>query len=430
MRLSAFVTVLGALVISCIGDSPGGSGNPDSGGTCTPNALACVGAEIHTCNPQGTGVMPAAVETCASAALCTSGLASGKCTAPACAPQDFSCSGNDRVACKADRTGFETTKTDTCSGATPVCDAGKCVACKTGTFACAGKVPQQCVANAWQVGNICGGQASSSCVGGDCLDTRVARWPMPNEPSSTVNPAKYSSPSAEIVHDDVTGLDWQSAVSPSTNAVGLSSYCETLNVDGVGGWHLPSLLELLTTVDYSRVTNTSGAILPTVFSGAHSGVGAATIGSHDRVALDAAQPLAGTTATENITGNLYVVRCTRSSQRLPTGPHYTEAVAGEVTDNYTKLVWQKVNAATLVNYAGAPAKCQTPWRIPTVKELFTLLDPTASAAPYVNAMFPSTKDLYWSQTTQANGNKFVVDFFSGKILGNSLTNAIALRCVK
>ena len=430
MRLRVLLVALSGLVAACVGDSPP-SGTPDGGGTCTAGALVCVGAELHACNAQGTGVVPTATETCASAALCASGVSGGKCTSPACGPQDFSCSGNDRVACKADRTGFETTKTDSCSGATPVCDLGKCVACKTGTFDCAGKVPQQCVSNAWQPGAACGGQASSSCVGGDCLDTRIARWPMPNEPASTYNPAKYTSPSANIVHDEVTGLDWQAAVSPPTLAVGMAGYCETLNVDGVGGWHLPSMLELLSIVDYSRVTNTTGSILPPVFPGAHSGVGGATIGSYDRAELDAAQPLVGTTANESITGNSYVLRCVRSKSRLPTGPRYSELVTGEVTDNYTKLVWQKANAATLSNYASAPSKCPAPWRLPTIKELFTLLDPTAGSTPYVNqGMFPATKDLYWSQTTQPNGNKFVVDFFSGKIAGNSLTNAVALRCVK
>jgi hypothetical protein len=221
-------------------------------------------------------------------------------------------------------------------------------------------------------------------------------------------------------------------VSPPTTAVGLASYCETLAVDGVGGWHLPSMAELLTIVDYSRVTSGTGSILPTVFPGAHSGVGAATIGSYDLMVLDAAQAIVGTTASENVTGNSYVVRCVRSRARVPTGTHYTEAVPGEITDNYTKLVWQKDNAAILANYASAPGKCPAPWRLPTVKELFTLLDPTASSAPYISqAMFPSTRnDSYWSQTTQPNGNKFVVDFSTGKIEGNSLTNAVALRCVK
>lgn len=399
-------------------------------GACAPKSLVCVGSEIHACNADGTGVGPTANETCASPALCASGLAGGKCAAPVCGPQDFSCQGNDRVACKADRTGFETTKTDTCSGATPVCDAGKCIACKTGALDCAGRTPRQCVANAWQNGAACSGASSSSCVGGDCLDTRIARWPMPNEPTAATNPAKYSSPSPNVVHDDVTGLDWQAAVSPSTPAAGLSGYCETLTVDGLGGWHLPSLLELLTIVDYSRVTIASGQIVPAVFPGVHSGVGPATIGSFDLVHLDAGQPAVGETASEIVTGNQYAVRCVRSPQRLPTGTHYAEA-SGEITDNYTKLVWQKVNATTMINFAGAPAKCAAPWRIPTVKELYTLLDPTAGAAPYIaQAMFPSTKDLYWSQTTQPNGNKYVVDFSSGKIVGNSLTNAVALRCVK
>ncbi len=55
------------------------------------------------------------------------------------------------------------------------------------------------------------------------------------------------------VHDPATELTWQRAISPSMPADAATSYCAGL---GLGGhtWRLPSVQELATTVDETRVS--------------------------------------------------------------------------------------------------------------------------------------------------------------------------------
>src|SRR5215471_9261180 len=52
--------------------------------------------------------------------------------------------------------------------------------------------------------------------GGDEVVVSTA-WPMPNPPSTGLpNPASYDTSVSGVVHDRVTGLDWQSVVDPSS----------------------------------------------------------------------------------------------------------------------------------------------------------------------------------------------------------------------
>ncbi len=389
---------------------------------------------MRGCAPDGSGFLPAPLDTCATEGLCKAGLAGGKCAAPACSEGETKCDGADRFACLADRTGFATTKTDTCSGATPVCADGKCVVCETGTQRCSGKTPEACVAEAWQAKTACSGDVTSTCAGGDCLDARIARWPMPNEAGGAIRPAKYTVLSANLVRDEVTGLEWQRGVSNDDVAVAAGAYrahCETLVVDGTGGFHTPTPVELLSLVDYGRA---SPFIDTTVFLDTPADGLVASWTGAQWPRIDYAT---GLNPLESITGFAYRVRCVRAPKALPTGPRFTVA-NGEVTDNYTKLVWKQANLSTFVGYTQATSGCTAlggGFRLPTVKELYTLIDPSAASAPYVDATtFPSTDaGLYWSQTAAPNNQALCVDFSvkHGSIQGQGKSGVgNAARCVR
>jgi hypothetical protein len=82
--------------------------------------------------------------------------------------------------------------------------------------------------------------------------THWANWPMPNPPAASLpHPQVYSTTTQGIVHDTVTGLDWQT----NTDGVMRSwndavNHCASLPDNG-GGWRLPSRIELFSIVDYS-----------------------------------------------------------------------------------------------------------------------------------------------------------------------------------
>jgi hypothetical protein len=93
-----------------------------------------------------------------------------------------------------------------------------------------------------------------------------ANWPMPNpQYSSLPHPQVYMTTTQGIVHDTVTGLDWQQnvdgAIRSWNDAV---NHCASLPDNG-GGWRLPSRIELFSIVDYSTspaINTTSFGALP------------------------------------------------------------------------------------------------------------------------------------------------------------------------
>jgi hypothetical protein len=429
------------VVAACVGDEAasvatgpeaGGDGASSGGPACAPTDRTCVDTQMRGCNPDGTGFSTTPLDTCATPALCKAGLANGHCAAPACDPSQIVCDGGARLQCNADRTSFGAL--DTCDGGTPVCEQGACVECATASADCVGRSPRGCDAGHWQTLPICaatdgGGLDTATCVAGDCIDIRYARWTMPNDSTSAVHPIHYTIVSPTIVHDDVTLLEWQRGVSPapvSTGGGGRQAYCESLALDGTGGWHLPSTVELLSLMDYAK--SAAPMLDTTVFTGTPTAAAGSEIGlvSNEGIQVDYDT---GLVAAASVAGASFTVRCVRASARLPTGPRFTVA-ATDVTDTYTKLVWQK---GTTYRTSSNPAlPCVAPYRLPTVKELYTLVDPTGSPRYFDSTTFTlGSTDRSWSSTlSPGTANLLLVNFDSsfGQFQSNDFDGDT--RCVK
>jgi hypothetical protein len=102
---------------------------------------------------------------------------------------------------------------------------------------------------------------------------------------------------------------------------------------------------------------------------------------------------------------------------------YTSNGDGTVTDTSTGLTWQQVGSSTTMTWARALAYCEglnlaghTDWRLPTIKELRSLVDYNRYN-PAINATyFPNTmSSVYWSSTTYANSTNgaWAVNFYYG-----------------
>jgi hypothetical protein len=99
----------------------------------------------------------------------------------------------------------------------------------------------------------------------------------------------------------------------------------------------------------------------------------------------------------------------RGISSAPPG-RYTIPGDGTVYDNQTKLTWQQATLP-VQSQSVAIASCRSVglpgsgWRLPTIKELHTLIDFSASAPPYiVQTAFPGTpttnNSAYWSSSAQ------------------------------
>lgn len=93
--------------------------------------------------------------------------------------------------------------------------------------------------------------SSEGCVG-DCI-LEWAAWPMPNPVDAGLpNPASYKA-DTETVKDDVTGLIWQRMNPNQTFSwAAAKSYCADLTLGGSSDWRLPTAIELVSIVDFSK----------------------------------------------------------------------------------------------------------------------------------------------------------------------------------
>ncbi len=121
---------------------------------------------------------------------------------------------------------------------------------------------------------------------------------------------------------------------------------------------------------------------------------------------------------------------------------------GTVTDTKTGLVWQQTISAQQYPWQSstattAPAYCAglslngaQGWRVPSLKELMTIVDLTQKTPAIDSSAFPSTPaDFFWS-TTQALGFGgailWTVQFDKGIADGTTITttNSAYVRCVR
>ena len=113
-----------------------------------------------------------------------------------------------------------------------------------------------------------------------------------------------------------------------------------------------------------------------------------------------------------------------------------------VFDTKTKLTWQRIAPSDTYSWTDATAYCQATagtslggqgWRLPTIKELQTIVD-DSQQGPSIDAMaFPATSaGSFWSSSPQVGspGIFWAVIFFYGYADGDGQTSLNNVRCVR
>lgn len=281
------------------------------------------------------------------------------------------------------------------------------------------------------------GGVSKTCSGGAC---EWADWPMPNPPSSGLpNPASYDTSTPGVVLDRVTGLMWQRDVKGRYDWAAAKTYCTGLTLAGHSDWRLPTEVELFSLVDFTvappnptldATAFPDTATEPMFWSSlpASGGVAAWGVSFQD-----------GTADYQQVT-NSQQVRCVRGPSASIPPAHYTIA-GGTVTDNFTRLVWQQAANTAGASWAGAKTYCAGltlaggGWRVPSMKELMTLVDwGAAYPGPTVDATaFPDTPNVeFWSSSHVAGNspNAWGIFFWDGHSGNDDASNSHPVRCVR
>lgn len=238
-----------------------------------------------------------------------------------------------------------------------------------------------------------------------------------------------------MVRDNVTGLIWE--VKTDDNSIhdqyrsyapsyAADAFIDLVNAEQFGGfsdWRMPTVKELLWLVDSGRYApainidyfpNTvKGSYLAFMDPGDYTG-GSGSVDFLSGRGLYFSQP-----------GSFYIraVRGEKSSSSL------TDNGDGTVTDNDTGLMWSQASASNTKTWENALAWCENlvlsdynDWRLPTIKELVSLVDDDVDGLFIDAGYFPdTTSSYYWSSTTSADytDGAWAVNFAYGmNIRGN------------
>ncbi|MEV7144738.1 DUF1566 domain-containing protein [Streptomyces tauricus] len=279
------------------------------------------------------------------------------------------------------------------------------------------------------------GRTRAGC--GSTLASPWADWPMPNARTGGLpHPASYTNLGDGTVRDNVTCLRWQRAKAPGTHTFAKArSYCADLDLDG-GGWRLPTRIEVLSLVDTAR----SG---PAIDTAAFPGTPAQFFWTSSPWAVTKTPLRAwivnfyeGLTSNAAYQSGSYQVRCVRGGSG--TGRPAYRVSAGQVTDPATGLTWQRAGAPGTMTAASADGYCAAlslggrAWRLPTVKELATLVDDGRVTPAIDRTAFPDTPGTgaYWSSSVFAPdpSQRWFLSYNDGITSHRSLDGA-HVRCV-
>ena len=283
-----------------------------------------------------------------------------------------------------------------------------------------------------------------------CSDLAWACWPMPNPAAAGLpNPARYDTRAADVVIDEVTTLMWKKvAFEGMSDWATAKQLCADLVIRGFDGWRLPTRVELVSLVDFAR---TSPAIDGDAFPGTAGNFWTSSPAPGSGTPARAWQvSFAGggatTIASETFMGG---VRCVRS--QLPPGqPVARYNIVGlapdeTVTDLGTGLEWRRAALDGTYTFGQAQLQCGAAgsgWRVPSVKELQTLVDDDKTAAPHLDdTVFlgtPTGRAPFWTSSRSADlaNAAWFVNFGTGEsadatlVTGALLDQPYQVRCVR
>lgn len=288
----------------------------------------------------------------------------------------------------------------------------------------------------------------------DCYDNSVVlascgngSWPGQDADFSGIPGARnFSGPNLSYsdnytTSDIVTGLIWktcsegQSGSDCTGGSVTLMNWydaftaCSNLNdanagagYAGFSNWRMPTVNELNNLVDHGAGTPAiDESFFPTSSGTINWTATTYAMNSDNAWSVNFSNGTSGNALPKSSSSSVSV-RCVSGNSRAR--PEFTDNGDATVTDNATRLIWQKCSAGQIYNgstctgssdyiaWQTALNTCYAlggTWRLPSVNELLSIIDYSKSINPAVDEnIFPGMEESqpYWSSTTDASSNNY------------------------
>ena len=274
----------------------------------------------------------------------------------------------------------------------------------------------------------------------------------------SINLPSYTDNTDETVTDNITSLMWQKKDSgPETvSQIDARRYCQDLNLAGHADWRLPTYRELASILYFGFSSNHRYALPGPFFPGSAPSAVRGGYWTSTTLASDSSfawtfiywssdSAAAGYAASAHrMSSAAAAAKCVRGTMLL--SKHFTRHGNGTITDDRSGLVWQQEDDGMTRTWEHAIMYCESlslaglsDWRLPTIKELSSLVDtsrynPAADGA-YFPAMAGSATNRWWSSTYNP-GNAlyqyaYSIDFSDGEWQPLSeLQDLNHVRCVR
>jgi hypothetical protein len=286
--------------------------------------------------------------------------------------------------------------------------------------------------------SVDGGGADAD--GADASAAVPCGFAIPNFAPGLPNPASYKVNTDQTVTDNITKLTWEGLVDnrvvPQSEA---ARYCAEKD-SSKGPWRLPTLLELMSLVDFtvSGPGPTISAMFPDrpaqwFWTSSRGPCGVRKGWYVDFARGDAHQ------AADDDPNALLRVRCVRGAPPNCPSTRYSFGDGGNETvhDATTGLTWSRaVEVAQDLSWSDATAFCPTlgtGWRLPSPAELESIVDLTQQDPAIDGSIFPDTPDAYfWTSAPQASDSNYAwyVAFVHGHVDVYDVGMKWWVRCVR
>lgn len=265
-----------------------------------------------------------------------------------------------------------------------------------------------------------------------CPPLTYATWRMPHPPGVASSALASYVVTPGTATETTSGLQWQRAFTEKITWAAAKQYCEDLEIEGLRDWRMPSRIELISLVDFTR--------LPTIDQETFFDTPVDYFWSRSPTAVGAQYAFsvyfgAGLTAFGQTSGPSAHVRCVRGGGPGVL-PRY-ELSDSAVFDRNTLLTWQRTTLDQPLVWESAKEYCaglKNGWRLPSTKELQTIVDETRQMPAIDAALFPNTASgLFWTSTPVNKAglmNYVFVDMRDGTTEEASLNEGHWVRCVR